>query len=135
MAVLLVTISNIVITVELLRVLFEGCSGTGGKHKVWCEQGLAMLCAMMIQHCKTVYNACQVRATTAKCLAATASHMTAEQWQLYSTKQLLVAAGKLVSDNTPEARGAAKGLISTMKGAYTESAKSSIHEVCGCTLL
>ena len=59
-------------------------------------------------------------ATTAKCLAATAAHMTAEQWQLYSTKQLLSAAGKLVSDNTPEARGAAKGLIGTMQGAFTE---------------
>ena len=61
--------------------------------------------------------------------------MTAEQWQHYSTKQLLVTAGKLVSDNTPEARGAAKGLIGTMKGAYTESAQSSKYEVGGCTLL
>ena len=80
-------------------------------------------------------NGCQVRATTAKCLAATATHMTAEQWQLYATKQLLAAAGKLVSDNTPEARGAAKGLIGTMQGAFTESTQSSRYEVGGCNFL
>ena len=76
--------------------------------------------------------ACQVRATTAKCLAATATHMTAEQWQLYFTKQLLATAGKLVSDATPEARGAAKGLIGTMRDAFTNSAQSSKYEVGGC---
>ena len=61
--------------------------------------------------------------------------MTAEQWQLYSTKQLLAMAGRLVSDNTPEARGAAKGLIGTMKGAFTESAQYLKYEVCSDTLL
>ena len=61
--------------------------------------------------------------------------MSAQQWQLYSTKQLLATAGKLVSDNTPEARGAAKGLIGTMKGAFTESAQSSKHEVGDCSFL
>lgn len=61
--------------------------------------------------------------------------MTTEQWQLYFTKQLLATAGKLVCDNTPEARGSAKSLISTMKGAFTESAQSSEFEVCGGMLL
>ena len=61
--------------------------------------------------------------------------MTAEQWQLYSSKQLLAAAGKLVADNTPEARGAAKGLIGTMQGAFSESAQSSRHEASSSRMI
>ena len=63
------------------------------------------------------------------CLAASATSMTPEQWQAYSTKQLLVAAGKLVSDNTPEARDSAKSLIGILRGAFEESASASDHEV------
>ncbi len=71
----------------------------------------------------------QVRGKVATCLAASAAEMTAEQWQRYPTKQLLVVAGKLVSDNTPEARDSAKSLISILRGAFEGSASASDHEV------
>lgn len=71
----------------------------------------------------------QVRGKVATCLAASAAEMTAEQWQGYPAKQLLVVAGKLVSDNTPEARDSAKSLISILRGAFEGSATASDHEV------
>lgn len=42
---------------------------------------------------------------------------------------LLVVAGKLVSDNTPEARDSAKSLISILRGAFEVSASTPDHEV------
>ena len=71
----------------------------------------------------------QVRGKVATCLAASAAKMTAEQWRSYPGKPLLVAAGKLVSDNTPEARDSAKSLISILRGAFEGSATTSDHEV------
>ena len=65
----------------------------------------------------------------ATCLAASAAEMTPEQWHSYPTKHLLVVAGKLVSDNIPEARDSAKSLISILKGAFEDAASASDHEV------
>ncbi len=65
----------------------------------------------------------------ATCLAASAAEMTPEQWQGYPAKPLLVVAGKLVSDNTPEARDSAKSLISILRGAFEVSASAPDHEV------
>lgn len=65
----------------------------------------------------------------AACLAASAAEMRSEQWQGYPAKQLLVVAGKLVSDNTPEARDSAKSLIAILRGAFKDSLTPSAHEV------
>ena len=62
-------------------------------------------------------------------MAASAAEMTPEQWQSFPAKQLLVVAGKLVSDNTPEARDSAKSLISILRGAFEGSESTSDHEV------
>ena len=70
----------------------------------------------------------QVRGKVATCLAASATQMTPEQWHNYPSKQLLVVAGKLVSDNTPEARDSAKSLISILKGAFEDAATARDHE-------
>ena len=71
----------------------------------------------------------QVRGKVATCLAASAAEMTPEQWRSFHAKQLLVVAGKLVSDNTPEARDSAKNLISILRGAFESSVSTSDHEV------
>ncbi|CAL5223056.1 g5513 [Coccomyxa viridis] len=70
----------------------------------------------------------KVRGKVATCLAASAAEMTPEQWQGYPAKPLLVVAGKLVSDNTPEARDSAKSLISILRGAFEVSASTPDHE-------
>ena len=71
----------------------------------------------------------QVRGKVATCLAASAAEMRLEDWQGYPAKQLLVVAGKLVSDNTPEARDSAKSLIAILRGAFEGLQMVSDHEV------
>ena len=71
----------------------------------------------------------QVRGKVATCLEASATQMTPQQWHSYPSKQLLVVAGKLVSDNTPEARDSAKSLISVLKSAFEDAATAPDHEV------
>lgn len=63
-----------------------------------------------------------MRGKVAISLAATAARMSGEQWAGYDAAPLLQAAGKLVSDNTPEARDAAKKLISLLRSAFDASA-------------
>ena len=70
-----------------------------------------------------------MRGKVATCLAASATQMTLEQWHGYPSKQLLVVAGKLVCDNTPEARDSAKSLISILKSAFEDAATTPDHEV------
>ncbi|CAL8462750.1 g2283 [Coccomyxa elongata] len=63
----------------------------------------------------------KVRGKVAVSLAASAAKMTPEQWARLDHAPLLQAAGKLVSDNTPEAREAAKRLISMLRDAFDAS--------------
>lgn len=74
----------------------------------------------------------QVRGKVAVSLAASATNMTPENWAGYgNSAPLLKAAGKLVSDNTPEARDAAKKLIVILRDAFDAAAcASSSSEVC-----
>lgn len=58
-------------------------------------------------------------------LAASACRMTPEQWAAYSSAPLLRAAGKLVADNTPEARDAAKRLVALLRGAFEAAGEAS----------
>lgn len=51
----------------------------------------------------------------------------AEDWETLGTEQLLKIAGKLVSDNTPDARNAAKKMIVLLKVAY---AKQVCCQIC-----
>ena len=60
----------------------------------------------------------QVRGKVAVSLAASAGRMSPEQWATYNSTPLLRAAGKLVADNTPEARDAAKRLVGLLRGAF-----------------
>lgn len=67
----------------------------------------------------------QVRGKVAVSLAASAAKMTPEQWAGHDRAALLQAAGKLVCDNTPEARDAAKRLIALLRDAFESSADAA----------
>lgn len=66
-----------------------------------------------------------MRGKVAVSLAASASKMSAEQWAGHDRKALLQAAGRLVCDNTPEARDAAKRLIALLRDAFDASAHAA----------
>ena len=53
----------------------------------------------------------QIRGAAATVLATLAQRLQTEEWRDLGVQKLLGIAGKLVSDNTPEARTAAKKLI------------------------
>lgn len=55
--------------------------------------------------------------------------MGSEQWAGYNSAPLLKAASKLVSDNTPEARDAAKKLIGHLQSAFEAAASAETSEV------
>ncbi len=59
-----------------------------------------------------------MRGAAAVVLLATAERLQAEDWESLGTEQLLKVSGKLVSDNTPDARNAAKKLILLLKTTY-----------------
>ena len=44
------SISNIVMTIGVLGVPFNVCVGPGDTYEVWYGQGMAMLCARVMQH-------------------------------------------------------------------------------------
>ncbi|KAK9907772.1 hypothetical protein WJX75_009714 [Coccomyxa subellipsoidea] len=67
----------------------------------------------------------KVRGKVAVSLAASASKMSAEQWAGHDRAALLRAAGRLVCDNTPEARDAAKRLIALLRDAFDASAHAA----------
>ena len=51
-------------------------------------------------------------------LLACAERLRAEEWKVLGVEQLLGIGGKLVSDNTPDARNAAKKLITLLRTVY-----------------
>ena len=61
-----------------------------------------------------------MRGATAVVLLTCAERLQAEDWEALGIEQLLKIAGKLVSDNTPDARNAAKKLIVLLKVAYAK---------------
>jgi hypothetical protein len=87
---------------------------------------------LLTRHCLA-----QVRGKVAVSLAASAQRMSAQLWAGYEATPLLRAAGKLVVDNTPEARDAAKRLIALLRDAFEVASEagepSGAGQVCGCT--
>lgn len=53
-------------------------------------------------------------------LLACAERLKPEDWKELGVEQLLQKAGKLVSDNTPDARNAAKRLIALLRTVYAQ---------------
>ena len=76
----------------------------------------------------------KVRGATAVVLLASAEQLQAEDWEVLGTEQLLKIAGKLVSDNTPDARNAAKKLIVLLKTAYAKQVFSPSPLIGKCLL-
>lgn len=56
--------------------------------------------------------------------AAAAEHMTADGWRAQGIEPLLRVAGKFITDNTPDARNAAKSLVATIHAAYKQQVLS-----------
>lgn len=67
----------------------------------------------------------QVRGKVAVSLAASAARMSPGQWAGYNAEPLLRAAGKLVGDNTPEARDSARRLVALLRDAFEASAAAA----------
>ena len=64
-----------------------------------------------------------MRGAAAIVLLTCAERLQAEDWKTLGTEQLLKIAGKLVSDNTPDARNAAKKIIVLLKTAYAKQVR------------
>lgn len=62
----------------------------------------------------------QIRGAAALVLLASAKRLSSEEWRVLGVEQLLAIAGKLVSDNTLDARNAAKHLISLLRNVYAQ---------------
>ena len=67
----------------------------------------------------------KVRAQVATVLAAAAQQMTSEDLAQYGNDQLLKVSGDLVTDNTPDARTAARELLAMLRKSHETTAGSS----------
>lgn len=64
-----------------------------------------------------------MRGASAVVVSAAAERMSPREWREVGLEKMLGVAGKLVSDNTPEARNAAKKVIGLLKAAYDQQAR------------
>ena len=60
----------------------------------------------------------QVRGVTASLLADSLERLPSSEWPKKESDDILKAVAKLISDNTPDARNAAKKIISLLQTAY-----------------
>ena len=66
-----------------------------------------------------------MRGKVAVSLAASAARMSREQWAGYEHEPLLRATGRLVGDNTPEARDSARRLVALLRDAFEGSSAAA----------
>ena len=66
-----------------------------------------------------------MRGASAVVVSLAAARMDAAEWREVGLEKMLGVAGRLVTDNTPEARNAAKKLIVVLKDTYDQQASSS----------
>lgn len=62
----------------------------------------------------------QIRGIAAMVLEICSQRLRADDWRELGVVDLLAIAGKLVSDNTPEARNAAKKLIAILRSVHSQ---------------